>query len=113
MNSPASLVDLWRRDAIRLRELGQDGLAKAMAHVAQELALALKAEAEAEVTIPQASEISGYTQDWLRRMVKTGRIPGRLDGSRYLIRVSSLPRRAPKAATVLDELAARRRDGKP
>ncbi len=46
MNGPETLVDLWREDAIRLRELGQDGLAKLMAHVAHELALALKAEAE-------------------------------------------------------------------
>ncbi len=107
MSEPESLVDVWRANASRFSQLGQDGPAKLLARVANELELALKSEREAEVTIPQASEISGYTQDWLRRMVKRGRIPGRLDGSRYLIRVSSLPRRAPKAS-VVDELAARR-----
>ncbi len=108
MNSPANLVDAWRKEAVRLRELGQDGLAKAMAHVAQQLALSLKAEAEAEVTIPEASEICGLSQEWLRHLVKTDQLPGRRHGSRYLVRVSSLPpRRAPKAS-VVDELAARR-----
>ena len=114
MNGPASLVDVWRKDASRLRELGQDGPAKLMAHVAHELELALKAEAEYEVTIPEASDICGLTQEWLRNLVKTGRIPGRRNGGRYLVRVSSLPpRRAPKAASVVDELAARRTDGNP
>ncbi len=108
MNGPETLVDRWRRDAVRLVELGQDGLARLMAHVAHELELALKAEDEAEVTIPEAARISGYTQDSLRRMVKAGRIAGRRNGSRYLIRVSTLPHRAPKAASVVDELAARR-----
>ncbi len=107
MNGPAALVTLWRQDAIRLGELGQDGPAKLLKHVARELELTLKAEAEQEVTIPEAAEISGYTQDWLRRMVKAGRIAGRRNGSRYLIRVSSLPHRAPKLG-VVDELAARR-----
>ncbi len=108
MNGPASLVDLWRRDAVRLAELGLDGPAKLMAHVAQQLALSLKAEAEHEVTIPEASEICGLTKDWLRHKVKTGEMAGRLKGGRYLVRVSSLPpRRAPKAS-VVDELAARR-----
>ena len=111
MNGPASLVDLWRKDAIRLRELGQDGPAKLMGHVAHELALALKAEDEREVPIPEGSEISGLTQEWLRHLVKTGRIPGRRVNGRYLVRVSGLPpSRAPKAS-VVDELAARRTDG--
>ena len=94
--------------------MGQDGPAKLLARVANELELALKAEAEREVTIPEASEICGLTKDWLRHKVKTGEMAGRLKGGRYLVRVSSLPpRRAPKAASVVDELAARRRDGKP
>ena len=108
MNGPASLVDAWRKDATRLVELGLDGPAKLLARVAHELELALKAEAEREVTIPEASDICGLTRDWLRHKVKTGQLPGRRHGSRYLVRVSSLPpRRAPKAS-VVDELAARR-----
>ncbi len=108
MNGPASLVDVWRKDASRLRELGQDGPAKLMAHVAHELELALKAEAEYEVTIPEASEISGLTPDWLRHLVKTGQIVGRRNGGRYLVRASSLPPRRTRKASVVDELAARR-----
>ncbi len=105
----ASLVGAWRRDSSRFHELGQDNLAKLMAHMAHELELALKAQDEREVTISQASEISGYTQDWLRRMVKNGRIAGRRDGNRYFVQVSSLPRRIPKTRSVVDELAAIRR----
>ena len=108
MITPADLVDLWRADASRLRELGQDSLAKAMAHVAHELALALKAEDEYEVTIPEAAEISGLTQDWLRHLVKTGQIVGRRKGSRYLVRASSLPPRRAAKGGIVDELAARR-----
>ncbi len=107
MSSMTGLVAKWRGQAELLRRYAPE-VAKAKQDDAEELEQALHDEAEREVTIPEASEISGYTQDWLRRMVKTGRIPGRLDGGRYLIRVSSLPHRAPKAASVVDELAARR-----
>ncbi len=83
-------------------------VAKAKQDDAEELEQVLHDEAEREVTISEGSEICGLSQDWLRHLVKTGQIVGRRNGSRYLIRVSNLPHRAPKAASVVDELAARR-----
>ncbi len=107
MNGLAGLVAKWRGQAELLRRYAPE-VAKAKQDDAEELEQALHDEAEREVTIAQASEISELTEDWLRRLIKDDRLPARRDGGRYWVRVSDLPRKTQKAASAVDELAALR-----
>ena len=78
-----------RAKAAEFREVfGDEGRACALEWAALQVEQALRDESDELLTLPQASDISGYHPDSLARMVREGQIPDlRLPGSRSMIRI--------------------------
>jgi hypothetical protein len=102
-----SLASKWRTEAKRLRQFEAHGQAAACEQLANELEAALAAWDLSPLTITEASEHSGYSEDHLRRLVRQGQVPnaGRRNSPRILHR--DLPRKpcnkdGPAATNVVD-----------
>ena len=84
-----------RAKALELREdFGDDGRACALEWSAHQVEIALSDESNRLVSLPEATRLSGYTEEHLSRMVREGKIPDlRPPGSRarILIHLSDLP----------------------
>ena len=107
-------LDDIRTKAQELREdFGDEGRARTLEWAAREGEQALRDESDQLLTLPEASEISGYNPDSLARMVRDGQIPDlRPSGSKGMIRIrrGDLPIKPSKAHTPsadVRELASR------
>ena len=92
------LAGRWRTDADRFQSLGQDAPARMSEAHAEELVEELRSWRNEELTITEAASESGYSEDHLRDLVRSGRLPdNRAPGSedRILVRRSDLPRKLP------------------
>ncbi len=69
------------------------------------LETALVAEAETLLTLSQAAARSGMSEEHLGRLLRQGRIPNAGRRGRPRLRVSDLPRKAPRISKRMDELA--------
>lgn len=75
MTSLRDLVGEWRAEASRLRDrYAEEHLAKLCEAHADELEAALRAEADAELSLEEAARESGYSRAQLRRLFPEGRI---------------------------------------
>lgn len=97
----ANLSDLlarWRSDAEVLRRTGHDASALLCERHADEAEAAARRDGDVPLTIQEASRISGYSVDHLRRLISQGRIPnaGRPHAPR--IRRADLPQRPGRVA---------------
>ena len=67
---------------------GDEARARTLEWAARKVEEALRAETDELLTLPEASEISGYHPDSLARMVRDGQIPDlRPRGSKSMIRI--------------------------
>lgn len=102
----AAALDLargWRASAEQLRRYGgPGGAATALDRCADELERAIAASDAELLTLGEASTLSGYSRDALRRMVREGKLANA--GRRHAPRIlrGQLPRK-PAAAPVLRE----------
>ena len=82
-------VATLRAKAKEFREVfGDEPRARTLEWAVREVEEALRAETDELLTLPQASEISGYHPDSLARMVRDGQIPDlRPRGSKSMIRI--------------------------
>lgn len=90
------LAHTWRVEAERLRALEACGQAAALERAADDLEAAVRQWTVELLTIREASQQSGYSQDHLRSLVRDGVIPdARPAGSRGEIRIRrcDLPRK--------------------
>jgi len=69
------LVEKWRADATTLEEHGATAQANVCKKHAVELDIALQEQGNEVLTLTQASRLSGYSVDHLRRRVADGTIP--------------------------------------
>ena len=78
-----------RAKATEFRDVfGDEGRARALEWAARMVEQALRSESDELLTLPEASEISGYHPDSLARMVRDGQIPDlRPPKSKGLIRI--------------------------
>ena len=90
------LADSWRTEAERLRQLEAAGQAAAFEQLANELEATLATWESSSLTIQEASESSGYSEDHLRRLVRRGHIPnaGRKNSPRIFRRDLPVKRHA-------------------
>src|SRR3989442_14511076 len=92
-----------RAKAAELRDVfGDEGRARALEWAARIVEQALRSESDELLTLPEASEISGYHPDSLARMVRDGQIPDlrpRVSKSRIRIRRGDSPVRPSKPPT--------------
>ena len=107
------LAHTWRVEAERLRQLEACGQAAALERAADELDAAVRSWMAEPLTIREASEESGYTEDRLRALVREGLIPDvRPAGSHGEIRIRrcDLPRKpglASQPSTPENDFASR------
>jgi hypothetical protein len=69
------LAESWRTEAGRLRQLEAAGQAAAFEQLANELEATLATWETSSLTIREAADCSGYSEDHLRRLVRRGHIP--------------------------------------
>ena len=88
-----NLAEKWRTEAKRFRQFEAHGQAAACEQLANELEAALAAWDVSPLTVTEASEHSGYSEDHLRRLVRRGQVPnaGRRNSPRILRK--DLPRK--------------------
>jgi hypothetical protein len=81
-----------RAEWCRLRAL-VDG-ASVCEQVLAELESVWDSEDESELTLEQASSLSGYSADHLRRLMRENKLPGLRRGRRLYFRTGDLPRKS-------------------
>jgi hypothetical protein len=88
-----SLASKWRTEAKHLRQFEAHGQAAACEQLADELEATLASWDGTPLTVREASEQSGYSEEHLRRLVRKGQIPnaGRPNSPRIFLR--DLPRK--------------------
>lgn len=112
VHDPASLPAAWRERAVFLRRHGATEAAETTSTLADELEIALRADAGVVLTLVEAARESGFSADYLGRLVARGAIPnvGRPRAPR--IRRTDLPRKPgalPSSPTAAMFGGARRR----
>lgn len=94
------VVSRWRTEQTRFDELGAlvDG-AKLIGRILDDLETAQISEEAEELSLAEASQLSGYSTSQLSRLLRTGRLPnaGRPHAPR--IRRADLPRKPPALRT--------------
>jgi hypothetical protein len=97
-----SLANIWQADAANYRSVAAEGAARALERAAADLRAALAAEADQLVPLERAAEISGYSPDSLRRMVRGRNLHAVRRGRRLYFRAGDLPRKPPEKALGVD-----------
>lgn len=87
------LAEEWREDANTLRRRGASEQATALESAADELDDRLRQWQAEKLTAPQAAEESGYTAEYLTRLVRDGTIPNAGESGSPRIRRRHLPRK--------------------
>lgn len=93
------LADSWRDEARLLRRRGAPRQADVLESAAEDLEDRLGEWLREPLTIPEAASESGYSEDYLRELVREGRLPdSRPPGSQrpISIRRTDLPRKVPE-----------------
>lgn len=90
--TPTDLVRIWRDEAAALERYAP-GAAAAKRTDADQLEAALRDQDRELLNLKQASEVSGYSPDQLRRHVREGRLPNHGTKHRPRIRRGDLPRK--------------------
>jgi hypothetical protein len=90
-----TLTERWKEEAQRLRTLEAHGQAAALEQAARELDAELTRSESELLTIRQAAEESGYTEEHLRRLAREGALPFERNGGRGRLKVrrGDLPRK--------------------
>ncbi len=107
------LAEKWRDEGAVLRRYGQDRLADLCERHADDMEAAFESHAIQELTIAQAADESGYSEDRLRELVREGRIPdNRPPGSQGEMRIRrcDLPRKPGaqrQTLSVVEDMASR------
>ena len=93
-NALRDLAQEWKEEANRLRSLEANGQAAALEQAAKELEAAVERQESALLTIREAAEESGYSEEHLRRLARDGALPFERNGgskSKIKIRRANLP----------------------
>lgn len=93
VSNPAELPAVWRQQAVTLEGFGAAEAAKALGWCAEQLELALNTQDDVLLTIGEAAALSGYSQDHLRKLLRTGRVKNSGRKGKPLIRAADLPRK--------------------
>lgn len=105
LDSLLELAAEWRAEAVVLRRRAATVQAELLEGVAQDLEHRLGEWTTQPLTVNEAAAESGYSEDHLRDLVRSGRLPdNRPPGSegRIQIRRCDLPRKIPETTSVDD-----------
>ena len=95
----SELPEQWRRRASELDAYAPPA-ARAFREAAGELELALRAQDQAILTVPEAARISGFAQRTLRERISSGALENLGQKGSPRVRRSDLPRKARSKATL-------------
>ena len=102
------LAARWREQAEGYARDGATGQAAVLRRVADELEEGRRAWCEAELSLAEAAEESGYSTDRLRELVAEGRLPAAGASGALRVRRADLPRRPRRPSLgVVEDLAER------
>lgn len=89
----AELVHTWREEAELYRRRGLEDAAKLTDSLADELEAHVRGLRNETVTLTEAAEMSGYTADYLGKLIRRGHLPnaGRKNAPRLYL--TDVPRR--------------------
>lgn len=99
----------WRSEAEILRRRAATGLADLLDSVAEDLDARVREWETQELSISEAAEESGYSEDHLRELVRTGRLPDTREPAsqgRIVIRRADLPRKLPAEIASTSDVVA-------
>jgi excisionase family DNA binding protein len=91
--SAADLLARWRVHAETLRAFGAAGQAEAIERCAAELETFTQRQDQEPLTLREAAELSGYSGDHLRRLVRDGALRASRNGRRLRFRAADLPQK--------------------
>jgi|SRR5579862_881933 len=97
----SELVAAWRDRAELLRRHGAIEAAATTETLADELEVAIPVENDELLTLAQAAETSGYSEDHLGREIREGRLPNAGRSGAPRIRRADLPRKLPGRRTLI------------
>lgn len=81
----------WREHATGLRGFAAEGAATAFESAANELEEALRSSEGEELTVPEAAQVSGYSERRLRELLAEGSLPNAGAKGRPRVRRGDLP----------------------
>lgn len=88
-----ALVSAWLAEAESLRNWGGGGLAEVLERASSQLEQLIDELGHQQLTLKEASELSGYSTDHLSRLVRDGRIPNAGKHGAPRIKCVDLPRK--------------------
>ena len=88
-----ALVSAWLAEAESLRSWGGGGLAEVLERASSQLEQLIEELGHQQLTLKEASELSGYSTDHLSRLVRDGRIPNAGKHGAPRIKCVDLPRK--------------------
>jgi len=95
---PVELVVVWRDEAKLVRRRGEDGRARCMESMADDLERVLALEPQVELTLEEAAEECGYSKRSLHRLVAEGALPLVGGEGPRRVRRGDLPRKPGRVA---------------
>jgi hypothetical protein len=96
------LLAAWHAEVQLLRTWGAAANADTLERAAVQLKAALEDEGGQLVPLDRAADISGYSPDSLRRMVRKEKLHAVRRGRRLYVHVGDLPRKPPEKAFGVD-----------
>ena len=103
-----ALVARWRSEADTLQLVGAGEAAATTERRAAELEEAIREQQLEELSVRDAAQESGYSEEHLRQMVRDGKLPDSRPPNKrgpITLRRCDLPRKAPSPGSVIHELA--------
>lgn len=84
---------MWRLQADHFRKVGAEGQAATLESCIRQLEGWIRSEETRLVTISEAADIGGYSEEHLRRLVRSGDLPAAQDcpGGRIRLRARDVP----------------------
>jgi len=95
----AELPVKWREEAQILIDNGADAQAKVKVRAAEELEEVLVDHDNELLTVLQAAQESGYSKDWMRKLVASGQVPNMGRPGAPRVRRGDLPKKPQRLAS--------------
>ena len=84
----SDLPSRWREEAEFLRHRGQEDMARMVESYSGDLELEISKENSELLTIAEAATLSGYSEEHLRRLARSGDLPTTRNGDRGRIQIT-------------------------
>ena len=105
LESIESFVAKWRQNAQTLRRCKVEPFAELIEDILEDLQTFVTERAQETLTLSEASAISGYSKDQLRRHIQKGWIPNCCSGDQLRLQRGHLPKKPGHGIAVVPQTA--------